>query len=102
MKTGDEVLVVGPAFFEKTKIKDHKKGIFYLENGIQMNRQLQALNSKYKIEPLDKEKYELLMAKRILSRGIEKLDKIFRDGIQDPEKIKYAARKLQKILEKLG
>lgn len=101
MKTGDVVLVIGPAFFEKTTVKDRKKGILYLENGIQTDRQLNAINSKYKIEPFDQDKYDLLLANRVLSRGIDELGRIYREGIKDPTKVKFAARKLTKIINKL-
>ena len=56
MKVGDLLLVTGPAFFEKTAIKERKKGIYTLENGIKMDRTLHPLNSKYKIEVFDEEK----------------------------------------------
>lgn len=104
MKVGDLLLVTGPAFFEKTAIKERKKGIYTLENGIKMDRTLHPLNlnSKYKIEVFDEEKYKTLIAQRTLTRGIDKLAAINKKGIEDANIIRYAAAKISRILEKLG
>lgn len=101
MKVGDLLLVTGQAFFEKTTVKDRKKGIYYLENGIQIDRDFHPLNSKYKVEPFDDEKYSVLTAGRVLTRGIEKLSSLNKEGIKNPDLIKYAANKITRILEKL-
>lgn len=58
MKVGDLLLVTGTAFFEKTKIVDRNKGIYTLENGIKTDKTLHPLNSTYKVEPFDEEKYK--------------------------------------------
>lgn len=102
MKVGDLLLVTGTAFFEKTKIVDRNKGIYTLENGIKTDKTLHPLNSTYKVEPFDEEKYKNLMAKRVLTRNLEKLTLINNKGIENPEIIRYAAAKLGRILEKLG
>lgn len=47
MKVGDLLLVTGPAFFEKTAIKERKKGIYTLENGIKMDRN--SSSSKFEV-----------------------------------------------------
>ena len=44
MKVGDLLLVTGPAFFEKTAIKERKKGVYTLENGIKTDRDLNPIN----------------------------------------------------------
>lgn len=104
MKVGDLLLVTGPAFFEKTVIKERKKGIYTLENGIKMDRTLHPLNSKYKIEVFDEEKYKTMTAQRTLTRGINKLAaiNINKIGIENANIIRYAAAKISRILEKLG
>lgn len=102
MKVGDLLLVTGTAFFEKTKIVDRNKGIYTLENGIKTDRTLHPLNSTYKVEPFDEEKYKNLMTQRFLTRNLEKLTLINNKGIENPEIIRYAAAKLGRILEKLG
>lgn len=102
MKIGDELLVVGTAFFEKTTVKSKNKGIWYLENGIQVDRDLKPLNSKYKVEKFDQEKYDFLMSKRILSQGLEKLNQIIKSNTLTQDQTKYFARKIQKLVEKLN
>lgn len=102
MKVGDLLLVTGPAFFEKTAIKEREKGIYTLENGIKMDRTLHPLNSKYKIEVFDEEKYKTMTAQRTLTRGIDKLAAINKKGIENVNIIRYAAAKISRILEKLG
>lgn len=101
MKVGDLLLVTGTAFFEKTKIVDQNKGIYTLENGIKTDRTLHPLNSTYKVEPFDEEKYKNLMAHRVLTRNLEKLTLINNRGIENPEIVRYAAAKLSRILEKI-
>lgn len=101
MKVGDLLLVTGPAFFEKTVIKERKNGIYTLENGIKMDRTLHPLNSKYKIEVFDEEKYKTMTAQRTLTRGIDKLAAINKKGIENADIIRYAAAKISCILEKL-
>lgn len=101
MKVGDLLLVTGTAFFEKTKIVDRNKGIYTLENGIKTDKTLHPLNSTYKVEPFDEEKYKNLMAHRLLTRNLEKLTLINNKGIENPEIVRYAANKLSRILEKL-
>lgn len=101
MKVGDLLLVTGTAFFEKTKIVDRNKGIYTLENGIKTDRTLHPLNSTYKVESFDEEKYKNLMAQRLLTRNLEKLTLINNKGIENPEIVRYAANKLSRILEKL-
>jgi hypothetical protein len=101
MKVGDLLLVTGTAFFEKTKIVDRNKGIYTLENGVKTDRTLHPLNSTYKVEPFDEEKYKNLMAQRLLTRNLEKLTLINNKGIENPEIVRYAANKLSRILEKL-
>lgn len=59
MKVGDLLLVTGPAFFEKTAIKERKKGVYTLENGIKTDRDLNPINSKYQIEVLTKKSIKL-------------------------------------------
>lgn len=102
MKVGDLLLVTGPAFFEKTAIKERKKGIYTLENGIKMDRTLHPLNSKYKIEVFDEEKYKTMTAQRTLTSSIDKLAAINKKGIENANIIRYAAAKISRILEKLG
>ena len=102
MKVGDLLLVTGPAFFEKTAIKERKKGIYTLENGIKMDITLHPLNSKYKIEVFDEEKYKTMTAQRTLTRGIDKLAAINKKGIENAHIIRSAAAKISRILEKLG
>lgn len=101
MKVGDLLLVTGPAFFEKTAIKERKKGIYTLENGIRTDRTLHPLNSKYQIEVFNEEKYKNLIAQRTLNRGLEKLAIINKKGIENPDLIRYAAAKISRIIEKL-
>ena len=101
MKVGDLLLVTGSAFFEKTAIKEMKKGIYTLENGIKMDRTLHPLNSKYKIEVFDEEKYKTMTAQRTLTSGIEKLASINKKGIENTDLIRYAAAKISRIIEKL-
>lgn len=109
MKVGDLLLVTGPAFFEKTAIKERKKGIYTLENGIRTDRTLHPLNSKYQIEVFNEEKYKTLIAQRTLNRGLEKLATINKKGIENPNKkgienpdiIRYAAAKISRILKKI-
>lgn len=102
MKVGDLLLVTGPAFFEKTAIKERKNGIYTLENGIKMDRTLHPLNSKYKIEVFDEEKYKTMTAQRTLTRGIDKLAAINKKGIENANMIMYTAAKISRILKKLG
>lgn len=102
MKVGDLLLVTGPAFFEKTAIKERKNGIYTLENGIKMDRTLHPLNSKYKIEVFDEEKYKTMTAQRTLTRGIDKLAAINKKGIGNANIIMYTAAKISRILKKLG
>lgn len=102
MKVGDLLLVTGPAFFEKTAIMERKNGIYTLENGIKMDRTLHPLNSKYKIEVFDEEKYKTMTAQRTLTHGIDKLAAINKKGIENANIIRYAAAKISRILEKLG
>lgn len=102
MKVGDLLLVTGPAFFEKTAIRERKNGIYTLENGIKMDRTLHPLNSKYKIEVFDEEKYKTMTAQRTLTHGIYKLAAINKKGIENANIIRYAAAKISRILEKLG
>lgn len=102
MKVGDLLLVTGPAFFEKTAIKERKNGIYTLENGIKMDITLHPLNSKYKIEVFDEEKYKTMTAQRTLTCGINKLAAINKKGIENANIIMYAAAKISRILEKLG
>lgn len=102
MKVGDLLLVTGPAFFEKTAIKEKKNGIYTLENGIKMDRTLHPLNSKYKIEAFDEEKYKTMTAQKTLTRSIDKLAAINKKGIENANIIRYAAAKISRILEKLG
>lgn len=101
MKVGDLLLVTSPAFFEKTAIKERKKGIYTLENGIKTDRDLNPLNSKYKIEIFDEEKYKTLVAQRTLTRGLDKLATFNKKGIENPNIIRYAAAKISRIIEKL-
>lgn len=102
MKVGDLLLVTGPAFFEKTAIKEREKGIYTLENGIRTDGTLHPLNSKYQIEVFNEEKYKTLIAQRTLNRGLEKLAAINKKGIENANIIRYAAAKISRILEKLG
>lgn len=102
MKVGDLLLVTGLAFFEKTAIKEGKNGIYTLENGIKIDRTLHPLNSKYKIEVFDEEKYKTMTAQRTLTSGIDKLAAINKKGIENANLIRYAAAKISRILEKLG
>lgn len=102
MKVGDLLLVTGTAFFEKATIKERKKGIYTLDNGIKTDRNLNPLNSKYKIEVFEEKKYKTLLAHRTLSKGIEKLVAINKKGIEKPENLIYVASKLNRILKKLG
>lgn len=101
MKVGDLLLVTGPAFFEKMAIKERKKGIYTLENGIRTDRTLHPLNSKYQIEVFNEEKYKTLIAQRTLNRGLEKLATINKKGIENPDIIRYAAAKISRILKKI-
>lgn len=101
MKVGDLLLVTGPAFFEKTAIKERKKGIYTLENGIKTDRDLNPLNSKYQIEVFNEEKYKTMVAQRNLNRDIEKLASINKKGIENPDLIRYSAAKISRIIEKL-
>jgi hypothetical protein len=102
MKVGDLLLVTGPAFFEKTAVRERKNGIYTLENGIKIDRTLHPLNSKYQIEVFDEEKYKTITAQRTLTRGIDKLAAINKKGIENADIIRYAAVKISRILEKLG
>lgn len=102
MKVGDLLLVTGPAFFEKTAVKERKNGIYTLDNGIKMDKTLHPLNSKYKIEVFDEEKYKTMTAQRTLTSGIDKLAAINKKGIENDNIIRYAAAKISRILEKLG
>ena len=94
MKVGDLLLVTGPAFFEKTAIKERKKGVYTLENGIKTDRDLNPINSKYQIEVFNEEKYKTLVAQRTLNHDLEKL-------IKNPDIIRYAAAKISRIIEKI-
>lgn len=101
MKVGDLLLVTGPAFFEKTAIKERKKGIYTLDNGIKTDRTLRPINSKYQIEVFNEEKYKTLVAQRTLNRDLEKLAAINKKGIKNPDIIRYAAAKISRIIEKI-
>lgn len=101
MKVGDLLLVTGPAFFEKTAIKERKKGIYTLDNGIKTDRTLRPINSKYQIEVFNEEKYKTLVAQRTLNRDLEKLAAINKKGIKNPDIIRYAAAKISHIIEKI-
>lgn len=100
MKVGDLLLVTGPAFFEKTYIKSKEKGVYILENGIKIDRSLTPLNSKYKVEKFDDEKYRLLKAKRVVDRGLEKISTLVKEGISD-EDIIFLAGKVKRILKRI-
>ena len=101
MKVGDLLLVTGPAFFEKTAIKERKNGIYTLENGIKTDITLHPLNSKCKIEVFDEEEYKTLIAQRTLNHDLEKLAAINKKGIKNPDIIRYAAAKISRIIEKI-
>lgn len=101
MKVGDLLLVTGPAFFEKTTIKERKKGIYTLDNGIKTDRTLRPINSKYQIEVFNEEKYKTLVAQRTLNRDLEKLAAINKKGIENPDIVRYAAAKISRIIEKI-
>lgn len=101
MKVGDLLLVTGPAFFEKTAIKERKKGVYTLENGIKTDRDLNPINSKYQIEVFNEEKYKTLVAQRTLNHDLEKLAAINKKGIKNPDIIRYAATKISRIIEKI-
>lgn len=102
MKVGDLILVTGPGFFEKSIIKEKKSGVWVLDNGIQADSTLKALNSKYKLEVYDEDKYKILCANRVLTRGLDKLQAIVQKGMDNPSDILYAASKVQRILDKIG
>lgn len=100
MKVGDLLLVTGPAFFEKTAIKERKKGVYTLENGIKTDRD-SILSILVSNRGFNEEKYKTLVAQRTLNHDLEKLAAINKKGIKNPDIIRYAAAKISRIIEKI-
>lgn len=100
MKVGDLLLVIGPAFFEKTSIKSKEKGVYLLENGIKIDNTLKPINSKYQVEKFDENKYKLLKASRVVNRGIEKISNKVKEGLSDEDTL-FLAGKVKRILKRI-
>lgn len=101
MKIGDLILVTNSAFFEKAEIVEKSKGIYTLSNGIKMDATCTPLNSKYKLEPFDKDKYELLLSKGTITRCLVELNSLHKHGMIDGEDAIKTAKKLLKLVNKL-
>lgn len=99
LKIGDNLLALGPHYFEKVKIISADNGVFTLSNKIKITSNLLVVNnSKVEIKPFNEEEYNYLVAKNKIPRVLEKLESKYK-YLSKEDLIKLYA-KLEKVINK--
>lgn len=74
LQIGTPVLVVGPYLHERAEVIKAEKGVYTLNNNLQINRDYQVLSkSEFKAEPWDEDRYNYLQAKSLMVRYINNI-----------------------------
>lgn len=105
LSIGDELLVYGPAFFEKATIVKKEKEVFILNNNMKVSPTMQVLNSSFKVKLYIHEEFEVMVARKDILRSLREIDKFISsptgNTISDSSMIK-AYHRLTKIKKSFG